>query len=117
MNATHRHKGTQLERRSLSQLLTTFSAADGILGRGPSDTISPKLTRRLLNCFRGLLPPQDSKLPSLTSLLFISLIITIDYYPQQPRMSSNTFGASTLTFAPFFYLDLCKKRGLGLLLT
>jgi hypothetical protein len=41
VNATHKHKGTQLERHNLSQLLTTFSAADGILGRSPSDTINP----------------------------------------------------------------------------
>jgi hypothetical protein len=61
--------------------------------------------------------PTRFKLPSSTSLLFISLIITIDYYPQQPGMSSDTFGASTLTFASLCYLGLCKKQGLGLLLT
>jgi hypothetical protein len=102
---------------TFQQLLTTFSATDEILGRGPSDIISSSSLDVFSIVSAASYPHKIQNFPSLTSLLFISLIITIDYHPQQPRMSSNTFGASTLTFASFRYLGLCKKWGLGLLLT
>jgi hypothetical protein len=89
-----------------------------------SDAAHPNFSPRslLLTEFLAELRPmslsQAHSTPSqLASPLFSSLITTIDYYPQQPRMSSNTFGASTITFVSLLYLSLCNKRSSGLLLT
>ena len=75
------------------------------------------LTEFLAKVCPMLLSQAHSTSSQLASPLFSSLITTIDYYPQQPHMSSNTFGASTITFVSLLYLNLCNKRSSGLLLT
>jgi hypothetical protein len=89
-----------------------------------SDAARPNFSPRclLLTEFLAEVHPMSLSLghstsSQLTSPLFSSLITTIDYCPQQPRMSSNTFGASTITFVSLLYLSLYNKRSSRLLLT